>query len=205
MLNLGGIANLTWLPSKQKNVPCLSTDTGPANTLINEAMEKYFKKPFDEGGVVAQSGKVHSGLVKYLLIEPFFTEEFPKTTGQEEFNLNLVEALMIGYGIALEPVDLVASLAELTVKSIVRALDVIAGSEAFELYVSGGGVYNSALMEGLKTGIEPSVVKPLHELGMPAEAKEAALMAFLANEMILGHQFSVRGKNITLGKISLPD
>jgi 1,6-anhydro-N-acetylmuramate kinase len=60
-------------------------------------------------------------------------------------------------------------------------------------------------MEGLKTGIEPSVVKPLHELGMPAEAKEAALMAFLANEMILGHQFSVRGKNITLGKISLPD
>lgn len=205
LLNLGGIANFTWLPSKESGESIRTSDTGPANTLINEAMQKYYDKAFDEDGKVATSGDLHSELLKYLLLEPYFRKSFPKTTGQEEFNLELVEELMKGYQIELIAKDLVATLTQLTVYSITRALDKVVGEKEFELYVSGGGVHNPVIMSGLKERLGNASVKPFKELGMKPDAKEAALMAFLANAMILGNGFEVEGEKMNLGKISLPD
>ncbi len=205
LLNLGGIANFTWLPSKDSGKATLTSDTGPANTLINEAMQKYFDKPFDEGGKIAASGATHSELLKYLLLEPYFRKPFPKTTGQEEFNLELVEELMKGYQIELNPKDLVATLTQLTVYSITRALDKVAGDEEYEMYVSGGGIHNQVIMSGLKERLANATIKPFQELGIHPDAKEAALMVFLANSMILGNSFEVEGEEVSLGKISLSE
>lgn len=197
LLNLGGISNFTWLPSKESREKILISDIGPANTLINEAMKKHFNKPFDEDGKVASKGKVHSGLLKYLLLEPFFRKPFPKTTGQEDFNLDLVEELMSGFKIELEPKDLVATLTHLTIQSITRAVEEIIGDKPFEMFVSGGGVHNSTIMNGLKERLVNAEFKDFEESGISADSKEAVLMAFLANECVVGGEWE-------LGKVSLP-
>lgn len=197
LLNLGGIANFSWLPAKEKGGDVITSDSGPANTLINEAMKKYFDKPFDKNGEVASEGNVHSGLLKYLLLEPFFRKQFPKTTGQEDFNLDLVEELMEGFKIELEPKDLVATLTHLTIQSITRAFDEVIGDKEFELFISGGGVHNSEIVNGLRARLPKVEFKDFEEFGFSADAKEAVLMAFLANECVVGGDWE-------LGKISLP-
>lgn len=196
LLNLGGIANFTWLPASKTDGAMLTSDIGPANTLINEAMKKYFEKPFDQDGKVASEGKVHSELLKYLLLEPYFRKPFPKTTGQEDFNLDLVEEMMEGYQIELTPEDLVTTLTHLTIQSINRTVDEIIGEQEFELFVTGGGVHNSVIMNGLKDRLFNATFRDLEELGFSGDAKEAVLMAFLANECVVGGDWE-------LGKISL--
>ncbi len=204
LLNLGGIANFTWLPSKEICGAVITSDTGPANTLINEVMQKHFGKSYDEGGKVAASGTVHSELLKYLLLEPWFRKAFPKTTGQEDFNLELVENLMEGYQIELSPENLIATLTKLTTKSIERAFDKVIGNEACELYVSGGGVHNQTLMKGLEENLPNAELKDFEELGISADSKEAALMTFLGNALVIGEPFLVNGEEVCLGKLSVP-
>lgn len=205
LLNLGGISNFTWLPSVTSNLDVLTSDVGPANTLINEAMQKYYNKPYDEGGETAKIGKVHSELLKYLLLEPFFRKPFPKTTGQEDFNLALIEEIISSYSVSLEPQDLIATLTQLTVYSISRAFEKITNSQDYELYVSGGGIYNTTIMNSLAERLEKAEIKPFEKLGMQPDAKEAALMAFLADNMLSGNKFEIAGKEIGMGKICLPN
>jgi anhydro-N-acetylmuramic acid kinase len=205
LLNLGGIANLTWLPALNSGDEVITTDIGPANTLINEAMSKYFGKPFDRDGEVASSGTVHTGLQKYILLDPFFRASFPKSTGQEVFNLSLIEMLMESHGIEINPADLISTLTSVTSKSISRALDTIVCGKEFELFISGGGMYNQELMKMLKDDVEGATFRSFEALTtIPADAKEAALMAYLAFKMLQGETVSVNGKKVTLGKISLP-
>lgn len=201
LLNLGGIANFTWLPNKESGEEIVTSDTGPANTLINEAMQKYFGKPFDNSGKVADSGTVNSELLKYLLLEPYFRKPFPKTTGQEDFNLDLVEDLMEGYQIILEPKDLVATLTGVTIKSIARAFDTVIGNHEYELYASGGGLHNPVLMNGIRENLPNAEFKSFRKIGVNPDAKEAALMAFLANSLVIGDRFKVNGEEVGLGKV----
>lgn len=202
LLNLGGIANFTWLPSKESGEVSVTSDTGPANSLINEAVQKYFDIPFDENGDIAKSGESNSELLKYLLLEPYFRKPFPKTTGQEEFNLQLVEELMQSYQIELSPKDLMATLTELTIHSISRALSKIINGKNYEIYISGGGIHNPVIIEGLNERLTQASFKEFEELGFSSDSKEAALMAFLASEMILGNTFETNGSEINLGKVS---
>ncbi len=207
LLNLGGIANFSWLPSRNSGANILATDTGPANTLINEAMQTYFHMPYDEGGKVAATGNIHSELVKYVLLEPYFRKSFPKTTGQEDFQLSYIEQLMEGHRIELEPADLVATLTAITSQSIARAVDELVGDQSFDCYVSGGGSYNQTLMNDLNDRISQAKFKPFKELGMHPDAKEAAMMAFFGNELVAGEGFPIPGvteEKVHLGKISLP-
>ncbi|WP_020401869.1 anhydro-N-acetylmuramic acid kinase [Gracilimonas tropica] len=207
LLNLGGIANISWLPSRKSGEQTFATDTGPANTLINEAMQTYFRMPYDDGGKIAASGTIHSELVKYVLLEPYFRKPFPKTTGQEDFQLSYIEQLMEGHGIELEPADLVATLTAITSQSIVRAVDEIVGEQQFDCFISGGGTHNETLLNDLNGRIPHANFKPFNELGIHPDAKEAAMMAFFANELVAGDGFAIPGvteEKVHLGKISLP-
>lgn len=205
LLNLGGIANFTWLPSKKSGKTCFSSDSGPANTLINQAMTYYFNEPYDKDGEVAAAGEVNSELLKYLLLEPFFRKPFPKTTGQEDFNLELVEKLMQGYRLEVPPKNFVSTLTKLTYKSIEQAFETVTNGESYELFVSGGGIHNPVLMRGLKECLPKATLLPFEQLGMHPDAKEAALMAFLADACIQGRAFHISEQFVNLGKISLPD
>jgi anhydro-N-acetylmuramic acid kinase len=207
LLNLGGIANFTWLPSKKSGESTLTSDTGPANTLINEAMQKYFKKPFDKGGKVAAKGTVHSELVRYVLLEPYFRKDFPKSTGQEDFRLQYIEELMKGHRIELAPKDLVASLTAITSQSISRAINEVVGDTKFECYISGGGIHNKTLINDLRNRNPNVEFINFEKLGISPDAKEASMMAFFANELVAGEGFNIIGvmeEKVHLGKISLP-
>src|ERR1700761_8627226 len=74
LLNLGGIANLTYLPADGDLNKVVCTDIGPGNTLIDAACRKYFDVSFDEDSKIALSGMVDDGLLKALLDNPFFKE-----------------------------------------------------------------------------------------------------------------------------------
>ncbi len=90
LLNIGGIANLTFLPADGNYANILCTDIGPGNTVIDAACRKYFNKAYDEDSKIALSGNVNEQLLNALSVHPFFKEKPPKTTGPELFNLTYV-------------------------------------------------------------------------------------------------------------------
>ena len=204
-LNLGGIANLTFIPPKNSHQQALSTDIGPANTLINDAMQHYFNKEFDNEGKTASKGKTHVNMLTYLLLDPFFKKPFPKSTGQELFNLQWVHGVMEKYSIQMSSKNLVSTLTELSNRAISLALDEVVGDENFDLIVSGGGCYNKTLMKRLKNSLSNVTFIPIDDFGISSDAKEAVLMAFLAFIQLQKHGVTVDSEFVHLGKICLPN
>ncbi|HET9432148.1 MAG TPA: anhydro-N-acetylmuramic acid kinase, partial [Chitinophagaceae bacterium] len=92
MLNIGGIANFTFLPGDLDGSKIFSTDVGPGNTMMDAFVQRYFPgKYFDEGSAIAGKGKVNNDLLNQLKDHPFFASDFPKTIGPELFNLSYLE------------------------------------------------------------------------------------------------------------------
>ena len=89
-------------------------------------------------------------LLKMLLADPFFKKPFPKSCGQELFNLGWVHRIMKLYNIDVIPQDIVRTLTELSIEAINLALEEIVGIGYYEFIISGGGCYNISLLNGLK-------------------------------------------------------
>lgn len=204
-LNLGGIANLTVIAASKVEDRVLSTDVGPANTLINEAMQKYFHQPYDNQGITAAKGNSNSELVKYLLLDPFFRKQFPKSTGQELFNLNWVEMIIESHQIEISHIDLIATLTQLTVKSISRALDHLIGEKSYDLILSGGGIHNQSIIKGLEQELTGACILSIENFGITADSKEAVLVAYLGDCLVREKGQKVGDELVHLGKISLPN
>jgi anhydro-N-acetylmuramic acid kinase len=212
MLNMGGIANFTFLPGSMDANKIFSTDTGTGNTLMDALMQQQFPgKYFDESAAVAKKGTINSALLNALKDHPFFQQSFPKTTGPELFNLHYLQTAKERSGTTdLNVYDTMATLNAFSAQTIAEAIiKTMPQNSNFHLYASGGGMHNPLLMEQIKQ-LLPSI--PIHltsELGINPDAKEAVLFAILANECIAGGnvQFSKELKGIpsvTMGKISFP-
>lgn len=207
LLNLGGIANFTILIAGT-NTPVVpfATDTGPANTLLDEAVKHLLPgKKYDENGKTASSGKVNRNLLNALLNHPFFDRAFPKSTGQEDFHWKWVYKSLLETEPELQVHDLLATLTELTVVTVSDAIKKnLKGKEA-TVYVSGGGWQNSYLTKRLEEHLPGFEIQPSSSLGLDPEFKESALFAVLANELIAGEGWlNGEGERFVLGKISLP-
>jgi anhydro-N-acetylmuramic acid kinase len=202
LLNIGGIANLTYLPADGDTAEVLCTDIGPGNTLIDAACRKYFNKPYDEDSNIANSGKVNDELIGALLGHPFFEESVPKTTGPELFNLSFVENVQISSateGISHE--DLVATLSEFTATSVINFIKTNIKAADLKIFVSGGGARNPFIMARLKKAFDN--IENTNSLGIDPDAKEAILFALLGNEALCGEPMHI-GKNprVLMGKFS---
>ncbi len=205
LLNLGGIANFSFLPKDGDTSKIISSDVGPANTLIDAAVRNHFQKDFDRDGAIAQSGKVDVELLNRLLEHPFFEEALPKSTGPEMFNLDWVNQEIQKLHIAISANDLVATLSRLSIEVIARSIRNHFTLPNTSMYVSGGGANNPCLMNGLRELLPEFNCRNLNELGVHSDAKEAVLFALLANETLAGEAFSIAGlPAISLGKISFP-
>jgi len=201
LLNLGGIANFTFLPARSTNSRSLTTDTGPANTLMDAVTRQHFPGlAYDAGGQLAAQGSPHPDLLQELLAHPFFAAPLPKTTGPELFNLSYLQAAQQrSQTTHLAPVDLLATLVELTATSIAQAMQTVLPQEANAvIYVSGGGSHNAALLRALQQRLPLVTLATTDALGISTDAKEAVLFAVLANETVAG------SPDISLGKICLP-
>lgn len=212
MLNIGGIANFTYLPGTVNADEVFSTDVGPGNTLMDAYMQKHFSKYFDENAEVASQGKINDALLKALKNHPFFHQAFPKTTGPELFNLNyLSQAQQQSQTESISHEDAMATLNRFSADMIVVALrECLKDRTDFKIYSSGGGMHNPLLMQHLKSQLSHQEFLITADLGIHPDAKEAVLFATLANECICGGQVNYgSGRNgipsVSMGKISLPN
>lgn len=110
----------------------------------------------------------------------------PKTTGREVFGEHYAaEAVRRGESLGLSPGDLAATVTALTVETIAGSYERLLPGSVDEVYVSGGGARNPAIMEGLRDRLSVPV-RDYSDLGFPGEAKESVLVALLANEHLMG-------------------
>lgn len=185
VVNLGGIANVTYLPASGDQNGVLAFDTGPANCLLNEAAARFAGEPFDQDGRLARAGTVDEAALARLLADPYFALTPPKTTGREHFHLDA--ALGRGWpdGVPELP-DLMATLAELTVGTLLGGIrDHLEPLGIDEVLVAGGGARNPVLMEGLRRGLE-APVRGFAELGFDDKDRETLAMAVMGYYRVHG-------------------
>ncbi|UPL48444.1 anhydro-N-acetylmuramic acid kinase [Hymenobacter sublimis] len=213
LLNLGGIANFTYLPrTGQDASTAFSTDTGPGNTLLDATVRAH--RPalaYDEDGRLAAAGHVHLGLLAALLEHPFFSAPVPKTTGPELFSpAYLYRAQQLTATTALGLEDTLATLTECSALGVARAVTQAFGDRPeLAVYMSGGGAHNPTLRAALQRHLPGCSLATTQALGMLPDAKEAILFAVLANEAVAGQPVSLgagrqRVPAVSMGKISLP-
>jgi anhydro-N-acetylmuramic acid kinase len=209
LLNIGGIANFTYLPSGNWPELVFSTDVGPGNTLMDQFVQLYYPGlHYDENAALASAGQVSEALLSALLNNDFFNLPFPKTTGPELFSLDYLEEAMRKSGqVGISNEDVLATLCEFTAITIVAAIERSLEGESFEIYLSGGGMHNPLLATKLARLLKKEL-KDTSALEINPDAKEAVLFALLANECVAGGQLDFGSRpglpTVLMGKISLP-
>jgi len=188
-LNIGGIANLTAIPSGATCEEVIAFDTGPGNMVIDAMAERLFGRACDLNGEIATSGRVNETVLSGLLRRSFFRIKPPKTAGREEFGREFVREYLKEFAATRgesRKRDAVATATALTVRSIAWAIKrfVLAQGEFSEIVASGGGTRNPTLMAWVANEMRALGLKlrTSDEFGIPSEAKEAAAFAVLAFE-----------------------
>jgi anhydro-N-acetylmuramic acid kinase len=210
LLNIGGIGNFTYLPANGHASDVFATDTGPGNTLMDAYARRLFEVDYDADGAQAAAGVVDQGLLEIFKSDPFFQLPFPKTTGPEQFSPAWADAVFAQHPKGqLNPFNQMATLNRLSAETIADALLRVQGTGAPKaLYLSGGGAGNQTLVQHLKQLLPDWKIRPMRELGIPGDAKEAVLFAVLANETLIGSaepDLRLGGiPYLSMGKISLP-
>ena len=206
LLNLGGIANLTWLDGRVPGgdpSPTLAFDTGPGNMVIDAVCRALFDQPFDRSGRIAAKGSAHAGLLAGLLEHPFFRSQPPRSTGREEFGSAYVDRLLAwGSELGLTPADLLATATVLTARTVAHAIATFLPDRPDVLRVSGGGAHNDYLLEQLSQGLPGVEIDVLPD----ADAKEAVAFALFAYRAAFGQinhvpEATGAGRPLVLGKI----
>lgn len=214
LLNLGGIANITVLKAGGKEEDVLAFDTGPANVLIDETVRIITegRQSFDNGGKMALKGKIDEEWLDEIISKDIYLlKNPPKSTGREyytkEFAMNLYEQ---GIKRGLDNLDILATITAYTAKSIKNQIDmfVLDKYKIDELYVSGGGAHNQAIMSLLSEYIKADV-RDVSNLQFSGDAKEAIAFAILGNEFLCGRTNNIpnstgSNKKVIMGKLSLP-
>lgn len=176
ILNLGGIANITVLAQDANDT--FGFDLGPANALSNEWVEKHWQCRYDKEGAHARSGSTNDELLARWLTIDYFKRPPPKSTGRELFNLATLEKLTPQID-QLNPADVLATLIEFTAITISRGIKQW-GYQEGELFICGGGVHNTYLIERIQYHLKNIRISLTDDLGIPADMVEACAFAWLA-------------------------
>jgi anhydro-N-acetylmuramic acid kinase len=211
LLNIGGIANFTYLPGTLNTAQIFSTDTGPGNTIMDAYMRQYFNTYFDADAALAKQGQVNTALLKALLQHNYFIQGFPKTTGPELFNLAyLQQAQATSNTMQISHANVMATLNKFSAVTIANAIQkIVQPNTTYNIFYSGGGAHNPLLLQSLQQLLPNIIFKSTTTLGINPDAKEAVLFALLGNECLAGNTnylaSNINGMpNVTMGKISFP-
>lgn len=191
LLNLGGMANLTYLPRGGAPESVLAFDTGPGNAVLDglARLASDGARTLDEDGESAARGTPGESLLAELLADPFFSKAPPRSTGREHFGDHYAVTLRdVGHGMGLSDDDVMATAVALTAASVAGAIDrfVRPLGAVDRVYASGGGVRNAALMRALASRLAPAPLEELGVLGVDPQAKEAMAFAYLAHRTLCG-------------------
>ncbi|MBI4501828.1 MAG: anhydro-N-acetylmuramic acid kinase [Gemmatimonadetes bacterium] len=181
LLNIGGIANVSWVPRRGDTDGVIAFDTGPGVAVI-DAVARLVDPTvrFDAGGARAARGKPEEKLVDEILQDPFFTQQPPKSTGRELFGDQLAARLREA---VRNPDDCLATAVRLTVRSVAEQLTKWLpqnrdGGQT-DLLISGGGARNQTLVAGLKAALPAWPIRHFSEVFFDGDAKEAVAFALL--------------------------
>lgn len=193
VLNLGGFSNLTVLKASGEPHQVIGGDCGPANVWMDHVMRQEFGRQFDTAGDVARQGQVNPTLFKILHSHPFFAKSWPKSTGRDDFSMDVLDQALDSavreQGCPISPIDLMRTLLELCARTVV---DCLKPYSIDALWVCGGGAFNLFLLdriqallnEGSHGLVQPVQVKTTEDLGLPVMAVEAAAFAWLAAQFL---------------------
>ena len=170
ILNLGGVANITFAPSAGNELGLLAFDCGPGNGLIDQWTELKTGAAMDENGALAKSGQVHSEVLRMMLLNPFIRRRPPKSLDRYDFKLDPV--------LALSAADGAATLTAFTA-ACVRASIAHLPEPPGEWIAAGGGRRNPSLMTALQKALE-APVRTAEEAGWRGDDLEAECFAYLA-------------------------
>lgn len=207
--NIGGIANLTYLPAGGGPEEVIAFDTGPGNMLI-DALAAHFsdgKETCDRDGQSAARGFVELNRLMlkkkrawdtiddYLHKHPHFSRQPPKSCGREEFGIGFMHVLLKRFRrYRLSADTWMAQATLLTAETIATACletEMLAakrfGLDSVDLVLCGGGALNPTLirMLGICVGyycddLQPRTFHTTADYGIPIDAKEAVSFAVLA-------------------------
>jgi anhydro-N-acetylmuramic acid kinase len=186
-LNLGGISNLTVLPAGASVEDVYAFDCGPANMVSDGLVRHFFGEAYDGDGARAARGRVREDLLAALMQHPFVTTSPPKAAGHEQFGRAFLRDLLATWG-TLPAEDLVATATAFAADAIARNISwfVLPRHAIEEIIASGGGVHNPTLMRRLAHAVAPLRLRPIDELGIPSDAKEALAFALLGHASLMG-------------------
>ncbi|WP_100639303.1 anhydro-N-acetylmuramic acid kinase [Marinobacter salexigens] len=177
ILNLGGIANITWIPS-DPNTLVTGFDTGPANALMDAWCQDQTGRSYDEDGQWANEGIIDQSLLSDMLSDAYFERPPPKSTGKEKFNLEWIKTLLKRHE-TVRPEDVQRTLMQLSVITATRQMP---QSPAMVVYVCGGGARNQPFMRELSQALSPIRVLSTAELGLDPQWVEPTAFAWLARQ-----------------------
>jgi anhydro-N-acetylmuramic acid kinase len=207
--NIGGIANVTYLPRNCKPKDIIAFGTGPGNMIIDGlvSMLSKGKRKYDNRGKIASQGFVDKNLLEDMMAHPFFKSRPPKSTGREEFGLKYCEAFYknaLKKKMALK--DIVTTATAFTAESIVHAYQRFLPRIPDEIILCGGGSHNITLVRMLQQKLCNANMRLIDEFGISCDAKEAVSFAVLAYATIKGMANNVpsatgASQPLILGKI----
>ena len=177
ILNIGGFANLTLLPSNKNEI--IGFDTGPGNTMLDAWIKKNKNYEYDKDGLWAASGKTNSELLKQLLTDSYFSSKIPKSTGREYFNLSWLDANLKKLNKKISNEDIQATLMELSATTIADAVMKYA-SKFSEVIICGGGVKNASLIKTIEKLLKDFKITTTSDYGLSPDCIEAVTFAWLA-------------------------
>lgn len=193
VLNLGGMANLTWVPARGSEGRIRAFDTGPGNVLIDAAVQLLSdgELRYDADGAWAAQGRVQETMLREWLALDYFQRPPPKSTGRELFNARWVEAQWSAW--QDRKADFLASLCALTASSIAQAAQRWLPPAA-RMLVFGGGACNRTLLANLQTALPDVAVEMGEQVsGIPSAAMEALAFAWLGGQCLLGRPIDLHG------------
>ena len=222
VVNIGGIANITFLPERGSSKPILGFDTGPGNALLDDWFTKHHSgsdEKFDRNGAWATTGQVNPLLLKRLMQDDYINAAAPKSTGREYFHLDWLDQQLIAFkeeasskhDAPPKAVDIQATLLAFTAQSISEAITAL--TPQGKVYLCGGGVHNSALVDALKSKLNTSSsvfeINSMQALNIDGDILEAMAFAWLAYAFDQGldsNMPAVTGasESCTLGSTFLP-
>ena len=212
--NIGGIANVTYLPKGGALHDVIAFDTGPGNMLMDALIAHYTggAQTCDTNGAFAAQGEICTELLEDTLRTPYFHLPPPRSTGRELFGRDFALSFRRhAERLHLSPHDTAATATALTAESIARAYrDYLVPHGAIDTVIAGGGgVHNAMLMRMLASRLAPARLATHTEFGLPDDAKEAVAFALLAHETLHGRPANVPAATgasgpAILGRVSYP-
>lgn len=210
--NIGGIGNVTVIPSQKSDQNVIAFDTGPGNMIIDEVCQRLFQLPYDQNGGIAEQGEVVDEILTYCMNHPFLKMNPPKSTGREQFGEEFVSELLKRYEKHIKE-NILTTVTMFTASSIVHHYKefILPYYEIDEVILGGGGSYNDTLVEMIRYGLkdENCAIFIQEDIGYSSEAKEAIAFAILANETHHRNPSNVPSatgakQSVVLGNITFP-